>query len=279
VVDQTARRDPEFDEIWYWYLTGEFRVGLSPRQLAELKLEQTLYGVIPGSNRCFECHAPLAGFGGFVLGLVGVGPSSLSPRLCNMCENAAKKKESGAEVELSLLFADVRGSTVLAQSTTTGAYKDLINRFYKTAADILVNHDGMVGRLIGDQVIGLFAPRFAGAHHAEVALEAAADMMRATGHEPGSDPWIEIGIGVHTGNVYIGAVGSSDGVNEIAVLGDGANLAARLSSRAADGEVMLSPAAVEASHLPDQAGRARTVKLKGIKEAVKVRVLRNQAPA
>jgi adenylate cyclase len=118
-----------------------------------------------------------------------------------MCENAAKKREGGAEVELSMLFADVRGSTSMAASTSTGDFKELINRFHKTAADILVRHDGMVGRLIGDQAIGLFAPGFAGPYHTQVALEAASDLLQTTGHGTGSEPWIKIGIGVHTGEV------------------------------------------------------------------------------
>jgi adenylate cyclase len=278
-VTEETTRTRDIDEIWYWYLTGQFRVGLSPKQKFELRLEQTVYGALPGAPRCMECHVPLAGVGFFIVSLLGVGPSSLTPRLCNMCENAAKKQEGGAEVVLSLLFADVRGSTVLAQSRSTRAFKDLINRFYTTAADVLVAHDGMVGRLIGDQVIGIFAPRFAGTHHAQVALEASADLLRATGHETGAEPWIEIGVGVHTGRVYVGAVGSKDGVNEIAVLGEGANLAARLSSKAADGELMLSPEAVQAAALPDGAGKSRSVKLKGIKGPVRVRVLRNASPA
>jgi adenylate cyclase len=274
-VGEAVTRNNEFDEIWYWYLTGKFRQGLSPKQLSQLRFEQRLYSVLPGSPRCMECHVPFAGIGGFIVSLMGVGPSSLTPRLCNMCEKGALKEESGAEVELSLLFADVRGSTMLAESTSTQAFKEVINRFYKTAADVLVRHDGMVGRLIGDQVIGLFAPRFAGDRHAEVALKAASDLLLATGHEPGSEPWIKIGVGVHTGDVYVGAVGSKDGVNEIAVLGTGANLAARLSSEAADGEVLVSPAAVQAAGLPKGAGRSRSVKLKGIKGALTVRVIRS----
>jgi len=272
-VAEVASHSKDIDEIWYWYLTGEFKDGFSPKQMLQLKFEQTVYGVLPGSPRCIECRVPLAGVGGFIVSLLGVGPSSLTPRLCNMCENAAKKEEGGAEVELSLLFADVRGSTALAQSTSTQAYKELINRFYKAAADVLVRHDGMVGRLIGDQVIGLFAPRFAGEHHAEVALEAASELLQATGHAPGTDPWIQIGVGVHTGSVYVGAIGSKDGVNEIAVLGTGANLAARLSSEAADGEVLVSPAALKAAGLPKGVGKSRLVRLKGIKGPVTVRVL------
>jgi adenylate cyclase len=278
-VSDIETHSKDIDEMWRWYLTGEFGDGLSRRQMLELRFEQTLYSVLPGAPRCIECHVPLAGVGGTIVRLLGVGPSSLSPRLCNMCENAAKKREGGAEVELTLVFADVRGSTSMAESTSTTVYKDLINRFYRTAADVLVRHDGMVGRLIGDQVIGLFAPRFAEVHHADVALEAASDLLWATGHAPGSEAWIQIGVGVHTGRVYVGAVGSKDGVNEIAVLGSGANLAARLSSEAADGELLVSPAAVAASGLPANAGDSRSVRLKGIKEPVNVRVLRNETAA
>lgn len=217
----------------------------------------------------------MAGVGGFLVRLMGVGPSSLTPRLCNKCETAARKGEGGAEVELSLLFADVRGSTALAESTSTKTFKDIINRFYKTASDVLVRHNGMVGRLMGDQVIGLFAPRFAGAHHADVALQAASELLRATGHEPESIPWIRIGVGVHTDKVYVGAVGSKDGVNDLAVLGAGANLAARLSSEAGDGEVLVSRETIQAAGLPAAAGQSRTLKLKGIRDRVNVRVLRS----
>ena len=93
---------------------------------------------------------------------------------------------------------------------------------------------------MGDQVIGLFVPRFAGSRHAGVAIEAALDIMRATGHADREGPWIPVGIGVHTGLAYVGAVGRGDGVNEIAVLGSTPNLATRLSSQAAEGEVIVS---------------------------------------
>src|SRR5438132_6144105 len=102
---------------------------------------------------------------------------------------------------------------------------------------------------MGDQVIGLFVPRFAGEAHSRAAVTAALDLLRATGHTDPAGPWVPVGAGIHTGSVYVGAVGASGGVNEIAVLGSAANLAARLSSQAAAGEVLVSEAAATRADL------------------------------
>ena len=185
-----------------------------------------------------------------------------------------RKEEAGAEVELSMLFADVRGSTTLAEKTTTSEFKKLIQRFYTAASDVLVQHNAMVNRLMGDQVIGLFVPRFAVSGHARVAVAAALDLLRATGHEDREGPWVPVGIGVHTGVAYVGAVGTKEGVNEIAVLGSAPNLAARLSSQAADGEVILSEAAAASAELATEGMESRHFHLKGISQPVSVRVLR-----
>ncbi len=188
-----------------------------------------------------------------------------------------RKEEAGAEVELSMLFADVRGSTTLAQATTTDEFKRLIQQFYRAATEVLVQHNAMVNRLMGDQVIGLFVPRFAGSRHAKVAVAAAVDILRATGHADREGPWVPVGIGVHTGLAYVGAVGTGNGVNEIAVLGSAPNLAARLSSQAADGEVIMSETAAAAAELATHGIESRQLDLKGISHPVAVRVLRLEA--
>jgi class 3 adenylate cyclase len=73
---------------------------------------------------------------------------------------------------------------------------------------------------------------------------------------------------------YVGAVGSKEGVNEIAVLGSAANLAARLSSQAADGEVIVSEAAAASAGLEGEGVENRSLELKGISQPVPVRVMR-----
>ena len=186
--------------------------------------------------------------------------------------------EGGADVELSLLFADVRGSTTLAEQMTTTDYKQLIQRFYQTAGEVLIQRNALVNRLMGDQVIGLFVPRFAGAAHGQAALAAAGDLLRATGHADPAGPWAPVGVGIHTGRAYVGAVGASAGVNEIAVLGSAVNLAARLASQAA-GEVLVTEEAVRSSvgwivaELDSEGMERRELTLKGISEPVGVRVL------
>ena len=187
---------------------------------------------------------------------------------------------AGAEVELSLLFADVRGSTELAEKLPPIEFKQLIQRFYKVTTDVLIGHNAMINRLMGDQVIGLFVPRFAGHEHAKIAIHAALEILRATGHQDPGGPWVPAGIGVHTGLVYVGAVGTKGGVNEIAVLGNAANLAARLASSAATGEVIVSGAAaaqaVLGASVQDSLGSSenKTLNLKGMSEPISVRVLR-----
>lgn len=204
----------------------------------------------------------------------GSRPSSFRSVLCSGCERLVRKKESGAEVELSMIFADVRDSTPLAEQTSTSEYKALIQRFYKETSHVLVQHSSMVNRLMGDQVSALFVPRFAGNDHAQVAVEAANALLDVTGHGSKNGPWIPVGVGVHTGKAFVGAVGSGNGVNVIAVLGSAANLCTRLSSAAAAGEILVSEESAGFAEGQTKRTERRVLELKGISEKVSVRVIR-----
>jgi len=262
-----------FDEIWYHYLTGEWRVEPPVAFKALTNFEYMVYKVLPGKSHCVECGMPMAGFGGWILKFRGSAPSSFSTILCSACERIVRKKESGAEIELSMLFADVRDSTLLAEKTPTQEFKALIQRFYKETSHALIHRHSMVNRLMGDQVSALFVPRFAGKDHARVAVEAAKAVLEVTGHGSKDGPWIPVGVGVHTGKAFVGAVGSGDGVNEIAVLGSSANLCARLSSQAAAGEILVSEETAGLAGLQAEGPERRALELKGISEKVPVRVI------
>ena len=172
-----------------------------------------------------------------------------------------------------MLFVDVRGSTPLAESMTAAEFSRLINRFYKVATDILIRTDAMIDKLVGDQVTGLYVPGLAGPAHAQRAIAAARGIMRATGHADPGGPWIPLGAGVHTGIAYVGSVGSRDGAIDITVLGDAANTAARLSSSAGQGEVLLSQSAHASAGLALGDLETRRLALKGKSEPVSVYVL------
>jgi adenylate cyclase len=264
----------QMDKVWYWYLTGETIPEVTQMVENQLKLYRTFFSLLPGSPRCIECTVPLQGPGTLVAKPLGFTASSFSPLLCNSCEKYLRKHEGGAEVELTMLFADIRNSTHLAENLPSVEFSKLIQRFYKVTASIIVKHNGFVNRLMGDQVIGLFTPRFAGNSHGRVAMEVAKEILIATGHGPEREPWAPVGIGLHTGLAYVGIVGSRDGVNEMAVLGNAANLTARLASQASAGEIVISEYSANNAGIPTQSGASQTLTLKGISHPVGVRVVR-----
>jgi adenylate cyclase len=205
--------------------------------------------------------------------MYGKRPSNLNPQLCNICEVFARKYQGGAEIELSLLFADIRGSTALAEKMGPKEFHNLINRFYTTATHILVHSDALIDKIMGDQVAGMYVPGFAGQEHALRAVSAAKEIMGATGHGSSDGPWIPLGAGVHTGTAFVGSVGSDEGTTDITVLGDAANTAARLSTVADVGQILISESAFESAQITTTELEKRSLSLKGKTEAVSVYIL------
>lgn len=261
--------EAEVSAVWRSYLVeGGFPDKVRQRRLFRL---------LPTDPRCKFCNAPFRGPGSVVCQVFyGKRPSKLNPRMCNMCENFAAEHQGGAEFELSMLFADVRGSTSLAEQMGTTAFTRLIDRFYKSATDVLVNSDALVDKLVGDQVTGLYVPGFAGQDHARTAIEAGKLLLAVTGHGDDDGPWIPVGVGIHTGTAYVGAVGSRDGLVDITALGDAANTGARLASAAATAEIVVSEAAMNASGHEQTGLERRELALKGREQPLVVSVIRVQ---
>lgn len=259
-------------EEWWYSLLMDSNPPLPGRQL------RRLFGLVPGAPRCKFCNAPQRGTFGGLMRLIGKGPARLTPQFCKQCETIVNQWVGGAEVELSLLFADVRGSTPLAEVLGPARFGQLISRFFAVAGEVLASHHAIVDKLVGDQAAGLFVPGFAGAEHRVAALEAAHDLLHATGHHSAAGPWIPVGIGIHTGVAFVGSVGAEDGAHDVTVLGDPANVAARLASAAAAGEILVSrdaaTARLELSGFP-----MRALELKGKSGPVDVYVLNDQASA
>lgn len=264
----SERNDQESfaEKVWRTYLTtGDYEAERRQRRF---------FRFLPGSPRCKSCYAPFSGAGSAVVRLFySKKPSNMNPHLCNVCEEFARKYPGGAEVELSLLFADVRGSTKLAETLGTTQFSRLINRFYRVASQVLVESDALIDKIIGDQVAGIYVPGFAGVKHARRAIEAGHALLAAMGHGDANNPWIPLGVGIHTGTAYVGSVGSKDGTMDITVLGDVANTAARLASEAKTGEILISDAAYRVAELKPGFLDVRQLALKGKSQAVSVHVL------
>jgi adenylate cyclase len=256
--------------LWHAYLTGDHS-----RLDTKVKVIRKVFRRLPREPRCKVCNAPFTGVGGALVNLIGFGAgrSSFNPSLCDRCEKIVKKHQVGLEMSLTMLFADVRGSTALAETVGASSFHQLINRYYQVGVEALGKTDALINRLIGDALIGLYVPGIAGPDYVRRALDGARALLAGTGYGNADGPWIQVGIGIHTGVGYVGAVGYAEGVSDITVLGDAANVAARLASHAAGGEILVSQETCEAGNLDLQHWEPRVLELKGRKEPSVARVM------
>ena len=251
------------EQEWYKMLTEGEPV---PRRLYHL------HGLLPSDPRCKLCGSPFKGWGGFLMHLMGRDQSRYNPRFCEKCK--AFEHPGGAEVTLTMLFADVRGSTTLAEQMSAREFSQLINRFYSVATHVLIQTDTLVDRLMGDEAIGLYIPGFAGQEHPRKAIEAAQELLRLTGHRDSKGPWLPVGIGVHTGPAFVGVVGDKESTADFTALGDNVNITARLASQAGQGEILISDSAHAAANIDLGDLEHRQLELKGKSERTGVRVMR-----
>ena len=252
------------EEEWHDFLSGTHR---------HLQHRSPLR-FIPSSPRCKLCAAPFGAPGALIFRRYGYTPWEKNPNLCKKClgglEDHARQCPSalednevnGAEVEVSMLFADVRGSSKLARQMPVWDFTRLMNRFYKTSREVLIGADAIIEKCVGDEVVGLFLPFMTGEEHARRAVEAAEGLLRATGHGSADGPWVPLGAGVHTGTAFVGMVGAK-GAGDFTALGDPVNIAAHLASQAAIGEILVTHEAATAAALSHRGLERRHVSLKG----------------
>jgi adenylate cyclase len=249
----------------------EVLLGVSPG----LRRGRRILRRLPSSPRCKFCASPFRGAVGPVMRLIGKGPWPGNPKYCAACFTQMVQHRAGAEVECSLLFADVRDSTPLAERIGPRQFRVLMDRFFETASQAVFDHDGIVDKFVGDEVIGIFIPGMAGDRHAAQAIAAGRALLAATGNDT-DQPWVPVGAGVNTGVAFVGTVGQGDQV-ELTALGDPVNVTARLASAAGRGELLVSVASVAAAHLPDGGLEHRSLALKGKSETTDVVVLHASA--
>jgi adenylate cyclase len=249
------------------FLTGE-----SPA-LAE---QRKRFMRFPTNPRCKMCAAPFAGPGGFVFRMAGFGRFPGNPALCKQCITQMRKNGmSGIEIPVSLLFTDVRGSTGMGERMRPTEFHAFLDHFYHLASDAILEHQGLVDKIVGDEVIGLFFGGISGPRHAAAAIDAAVDLAERA-HRPDATPSgpIPAGTAVHTGEAFVGATGPIGAVDDFTALGDAVNTTARLASAAGAGEVIVSLAAAEAAGIAIDGSERRTVDIRGRSEPIEVIVFR-----
>jgi adenylate cyclase len=195
--------------------------------------------------------------------LVGKGPSRKNPRWCRMCFELAP--DGGATMTVGVLFADIRGSTAFGETTTPGAIAETMNRFYSDVTKVVVRN-GIVDKLIGDEVMGLyFPPLVPGGRYVDAMVRDAREILRAVGYGTTEGPHFEVGIGLDIGPAFVGLVGSGD-VRDFTALGDVVNTAARLQAAARGGQIVMSAEVASIAGVDD--GAQVELQLKGKAERV-----------
>ncbi len=228
------------------------------------------FGLLPANPRCKLCNAPFKSWGGTLMRMLGRPQSRKNPRYCEPC---AFQEPGGAEVEISMLFADIRGSTTIAEGMRPAEFTRLVSRFYEVATNVLIETDALVDRLVGDEVIGLYIPGIAGLKHSQRAIEAGRKLIQRMSYD-GGDPWLPVGVGIHTGIAFVGVIqGGEEKVSDFTALGDNVNITARLASAAGSGEILISEAAYTAAGLNLGDVETRNLNLKGKSETIRVYVL------
>ena len=255
--------DPADEAFWRDYLT---RGNSLERRM------RILFKHIPTDPRCKLCAAPFAGLGAPLMRATGRRRSSLNPGMCDSCFRFVTTHHGGAEIECTMLFADIRGSTTLAESMSGGEFRALLDRFYTVATSVVFDREGSVDKFVGDELVALFLPLMSGERHAAQAVAAARELLTETGHGSPSGPWVPLGAGVHTAVTWFGAVGQGQHV-ELTAVGDPVNTTARLASLAVAGEILVTTAAAEAAGL-DPGLERRRLELKGKQEPTEVVSLR-----
>lgn len=265
-MTEQSEHDAMVEETWRRFLLQG--------DIANERRQQRIFKILPAQRRCKFCKAPLVGAGAPVARVFfDKRPSNLNPRFCTVCERFALKHQGGAEINIAMLFADVRGSTTLAEKLSASEFSRLINRFYRSATGVLIQSDALIDKLIGDEIVGIYVPGFAGDDYVRRSVEAAQELLRLTGHGDETGPWIPVGAGIHTGEAFVGAVGAKDGVIDITALGDVPNTASRLASHAGIGEILLSESTAKAAEIDTSNLEMRQLELKGKSEPMNVWVM------
>jgi adenylate cyclase len=169
-----------------------------------------------------------------------------------MLDNPESFKLGGVNQTITILFADIRGFTRIAEHAPPEKIVGLLNRYFSAMTDIIFAHGGTLDKYLGDGLMALFGAPTATPEDASNALNAAVAMQRriiGINEELRNEGLAEIGVGIglHTGEVTVGYIGS-DRRSEYTAIGDAVNTASRLESNARGGEILISEATSKASH-------------------------------
>jgi adenylate cyclase len=221
--------------------------------------------LLPSEPRCRFCMVPFGGVGK----VIGIRPSAQNPNYCRSCFEALPTTTH--ELEVGVLFVDLRGFTSWSETHSSSAAADLVSRFYASANRALTSDDAVVD-FIGDQVMAIYVVDMPslGARTADIMLAATRRLVDAVRQGAESLP---VGAGMHMGKAQVGARAAGESKNFTAI-GDVVNTAARLQSAAGANEILVSEKVYGALSGKKPPADRTTLELKGKAELLTAFILR-----
>ena len=149
-------------------------------------------------------------------------------------ENIDNLGLGGKRAVVTVLFADIRGFTTISEKLSAQQVSEILNEYFSEMEPIISRYNGIINKFIGDAIMAIFGEPIQDENHAQNAVKCAYEMLQKVKvlHKKWVDegkPEIEIGIGINTGEVFVGNIGSNNRM-EYTVIGDTVNLASRLES-------------------------------------------------
>lgn len=141
------------------------------------------------------------------------------------------------------MFADIRDFTTLSEDKEPESIVELLNDYFTRVTEVVVKHGGHINKFVGDAAMAVFGTPVPNLRHAEAAVRAGLDIQkeitRLDREEKMADLAIQVGIGINSGAMVAGNLGSQRRM-EYTVIGDNVNVASRLTSRAKAGEILIT---------------------------------------
>jgi adenylate cyclase len=199
----------------------------------------------------------------------------LSPNLVEqVVQGKLQLEKGGALSEVTLLFSDIRGFTSMSESRAPQEIVRMLNEYFELMVDVIFKYQGTLDKFVGDEIIALFGAPVGMENAEQKAVECALDMMQVLSEfnrvrlDEGQNE-IKIGIGINTGMVVTGAIGSSRALQYTAI-GDAMNTTARLCSVAQPGQIILSEATFKKVQSHIAAVPLPAVRLKGKADELRI---------
>lgn len=198
--------------------------------------------------------------------------------LDNMLSNKHKNRLGGKDIECAVFFCDIRGFTAMSESLAPEEVVESLNQYFNVMLRHVELNDGVVDKLVGDEIMAIFQHKPDRLHPLQRALQTSREMaislemlndLRQTNQQPD----LHFGIGIHYGKVVAGNIGSFSRM-DYTVIGDTVNSAARLCSAAGKGELLIPESQKEYLEISAEIHESRTLTLKGKSGKTKVAVIK-----